>query len=249
MKLKISDKIICIPPYISTTWDQISFMKTEEDTSGKFTLSLHLLNGTIVQIPRLESSLIDLAFAAHLKFYENLSAKQEELHAKSPGQWMQALMGLSSDQGSSFPIRFAVNGMPGNLENFEKAFQHDPSQAETPALPPEMVEKISTIAKILSNGDLSGMPKPESQCNCMHCQIARAIHGTADQNEQVPLDDSVSDEELRFRNWDIVQTAEKMYVVTNPLDAREQYSVYLGTPIGCTCGQSHCEHIKAVLSS
>ena len=59
----------------------------------------------------------------------------------------------------------------------------------------------------------------------------------------------VSDEDLKFKTWDIVQTGEKLYDVTNPLDTKEQYHVYLGEPVGCTCGEQYCEHIRAVLSS
>ena len=40
-----------------------------------------------------------------------------------------------------------------------------------------------------------------------------------------------------------------LIVVTNPLDANEHYNVFLGDPIGCTCGQKNCEHIRAVLNS
>jgi PhoH-like ATPase len=49
--------------------------------------------------------------------------------------------------------------------------------------------------------------------------------------------------------WGIEQTAEQLYKVTNPLDANEQYNVFLGTPLGCTCGLKNCEHIRAVLNT
>ena len=59
----------------------------------------------------------------------------------------------------------------------------------------------------------------------------------------------VSDEDLAFRDWEIKQTTDEKYQVTNPLDANEQYNVFLGNPLGCTCGEKNCEHIRAVLST
>ena len=35
----------------------------------------------------------------------------------------------------------------------------------------------------------------------------------------------------------------------DPLDPNEHYNVFLGTPLGCTCGEKDCEHIRAVLST
>jgi hypothetical protein len=81
----------------------------------------------------------------------------------------------------------------------------------------------------------------------MHCQVARAIHNESSLKKE--NEDIVTEEDLRFRIWDIHQTGEKLYTVTNPLDPREQYNVFLGSPLGCTCGQNNCDHIKAVLSS
>ena len=63
-----------------------------------------------------------------------------------------------------------------------------------------------------------------------------------------PLEE-VTDEDLKFRTWDIKQPGKKLYLVTNPLDNNENYNVFLGKPVGCTCGQKYCEHIKAVLNS
>ncbi len=96
---------------------------------------------------------------------------------------------------------------------------------------------------MITNGVSEAFPKPEPHCNCPHCQIARAMHGI----EKQELEEPVSDEDLKFRDWEIKQTGEKLYSVTNPIDPSEQYTVFLGEPVGCTCGHSHCEHIKSVL--
>lgn len=244
MKVKISDKLICIPPFISTTWDQVSFVQSDKDEiSGKFKLILHLRDGNIVEIPELDATIVDIAFSAHIQHLEKSqipSLKKEDIQQKTAQNLFSP---FTSDQIAAFPIR--LGSAPG-MEGIETALQHNPQAANSPTLPKEIVDKIAAIAKILTNGDMNGFPKPEPHCNCMHCQVARSIHNLP---EQETAEETVTEEDLTFRSWEIAQSGDKLFQVTNPIDHREQYSVYLGTPVGCTCGQPHCEHIKAVLSS
>lgn len=250
MKIKINEKLICIPPYISANWDQVTFLQSEDDdpSSQNMTLVVHLADGKEVRIPNLDHSLIEIAFSSHLKYLESQSGSKTKAEAKSVGGIFQQMTGLSPEQIANMPIRFGISGIPG-VENIEMAFQHNPSQSEAPDMPKEVLEKVSMIAKMMSGGDLNAFPKPEPHCNCMHCQVARAIHGIEKNEEAQASEEKVPDEELQFRDWDIVQSGDKLYSVTNPLDSKETYRVYLGNPIGCTCGQAHCEHIKAVLYS
>lgn len=249
MKIKISEKIICIPPYISTTWDQIAFLQSQPNVeTGKCTLLLHLANSTVIKIPELDHSLVEIAFSAHIQYLEKAHPlKMEEAAQKNaiPGLFSPN-MNISPDQIAAFQIKLA-SGNP--MEGLENAFQHNPNQANTPQLPKELIEKIAAIAKILTNGDTGSFPKPEPHCNCVHCQVARSIHNISQDEEEKTGEDEVTEEDLKFRSWEILQTSDKLYTVTNPIDPKEQYNVYLGSPVGCTCGHSHCEHIKAVLSS
>jgi hypothetical protein len=106
------------------------------------------------------------------------------------------------------------------------------------------LEKITTVARAFGLADTSALQDPEPNCNCVYCQVVRSLK----QENKTP-EEEVSESDLRFRNWDIVQTADKLYLITNPLDKNEHYNVYLGSPLGCTCGSKNCEHIRAVLSS
>ena len=127
--------------------------------------------------------------------------------------------------------------------------QHNPAQANSPDLPEEVLNKVSAIAKIVTPEDMKSLPKAEPHYNCIHCQIARAIHkGIQNMDGEREDEEEVADEELQFQQWDIKQKGE-LFVVTNRLDTAEQYHVYLGNPVGCTCGKSGCEHIVAVLKS
>lgn len=250
MKVKITEKLICIPPHISVTWDKVAFLQSKEDPeTKKFTLSINLLNGKTVDIPDLDSSLVDIAFSAHLKNLEQKSgpSPETENEPKTFGNLLQQITGISPEQLAGMPIRFGISkGIPG-MENLEMALNHNQEQANTPDMPPEVLEKIAGMAKLMLGGELESFPKPEPHCNCMHCQLARAIHNIpkTDLSDEEPI----TEEDLKFRTWDIKESGEKMYMVTNPLDPKEHYTVYLGSPVGCTCGKANCEHIKAVLYS
>lgn len=248
MKVKIDEKLICIPPFISTTWDNVSFLQSEEEPeTGLFTLNIHLTEGKTIRIPNLDSSLVDIAFSAHVNYLEISSSKSSQIKdegaGKAFGNLFQQLTGLLPDQVGNIPIRFGFSsdGMPGM-----EALQHNNAHGDSPDMPTEVLDKISGMIKMLSNGETSTFPKPEAHCNCPHCQVARSVHNI----EKEPLsaiDQPVSDEDLTFRDWEIIKKSDTLYTVINPLDSLEQYSVYLGTPVGCTCGHASCEHIKAVL--
>lgn len=240
MKAKINERILCIPPYLSTSWDQVIFIHAEDDAgNGTSNLIIHLIDGKIVSIKNLEPALIDLAFAAHMQFME----KRE--HENKTANLMQNIV---NEQTLAFPLKLGLSN-PGHMEGVEMTFQHNPSQAQSPPLPPEVLDKIAAIAGILTNGDLANFSKPEPHCNCMHCQVSRAIHKIPIEGIDEPLEINVTEDDLKFRSWDISQTGDKLYTVWNPLDPKEKYNVFLGTPLGCTCGDDHCEHIKAVLYS
>ncbi|MCB1181685.1 MAG: hypothetical protein KDK55_06685 [Chlamydiia bacterium] len=254
MNYKITGQIVCLPPHISTTWEQIAFLETEEDkTTQELILAIHLVNGKVVKIPGLDTSVIDILFSAHVKFLEKRGKGQNEEKTQNPqAAFLQNVLGLSPDQLSSLSIRLGPGGMggmmAGGLEGLETTMQHDPEKSDAPNLPKEMIEKVASIAKLLLGGDLKSFPKPEPHCNCMHCQISRAILN-GDKIASESDEEVITEEDLKFRTWDIKQTGDQLYRVTNPLTPSEKYDVFLGSPIGCTCGNIHCEHIKAVLSS
>lgn len=196
MKIKINEKMISIPPYISTNWEQVSFLHTEESPVGLL-LIFHLKDGMSIKVPHLDPALIEIAFISHMKFLENATGRAD-VQAQKPGGMIQSLLGISPDQIAAIPIRLGIS-LPGNIENLETVFQHNSAQANAPELPPEVIEKITSITRMMTNGDVNNFPKPEPHCNCMHCQVARGIHGGAASEE---VAESVSDEDLKFKNWE-----------------------------------------------
>lgn len=226
--MKITATILSIPPYLSTTWKNISSLHVREEHSA-YTLIVLLQNRVQVEVPGLDKGTIDEIFEAHAR-----SAEEEHSVPK-----------LSNPLDGPFSFSLPFRG-DGAIDTLGPSMQHNPEQAELPPMPPEVLKKITVIARAFGLDDLSALPKAEPHCNCVYCQVARSLQG-----EEAPLEqiEEVSEEDLKFRNWEIKQTGDQLYAVVNPLDPNEHYNVFLGAPLGCTCGSKHCEHIRAVLNS
>jgi hypothetical protein len=239
--MRINAKTLSIPPYISTAWKNVLSLHIEE-TGDYPLLVVTLANQTRIEIPRLDLSLMDAVFAAHEK---HLNAETE----LPPTLSKSLFLPLSNEEPSPSPFHFNA----GNLESVSAYLQHNAEQMNSPNLPPEVLNKVSALSKTVGITDPNILPKAEPHCNCPHCQIARAIQNGIDNEltseETIDLEEEVSEEDLTFRTWDIHKTSDNLYLVMNPLDDVEHYSVYLGDPIGCTCGCKNCEHIEAVLKS
>lgn len=215
--MKITANGLSIPPYISTTWQNIDSLYAREDG----VLVILLQSGSEVQVPHLTKESIQEIFEAHARSMEE------------PAQ----------DDSFLPPLSFSLPIKEGTGSLLTTAMQHDPDKKDLEPLPLEILQKIVGIARAFGL-DESALQAAEEGCHCMFCQLSRAIKGTAEE-----IEEEVTEEDLRFRIWDIAQEEEQLYSVTNPLDANEQYKVFLGAPIGCTCGSKNCEHIRAVLNT
>lgn len=253
--MKVNSKILHIPPYISTSWNQVRAIYLQENT-----LFICLHAGTIIEVPNLNPDILETIFSAHSNFLEGhqprLQGLQEQpssfqlshAHANPLLPSMRPPSEMESDPALSFGL--------GTFDSFGSALHHNDSQSNMPDLPKEILSKISAIAKIVAPDDVQELPKPEPHCNCTHCQIAKAVLNGLDSGSENPaistqpqIEEEVTDADLVFQQWDISQTGDKLFSVSNRLDSQEKYSVYLGHPVGCTCGKQGCEHILAVLNS
>lgn len=233
--MKINDKILSIPPYISTSWNYVKSLQMK----GPF-LVITLIGGESIHIPNLKNEIIEQIFIAHANYLEstveNLKTGNSNLQNINPESIeMPFKLGISSIDGLGNPL------------------MHNPAQKDAADIPKPILQKIAAIAKIISPEDITAMPKAEPHCNCLHCQIVRTINDAVEPEKLVieseQDSEEVKDEELAFQQWDVTPTGDKLFSVINRLDTQEKYSVYLGHPVGCTCGKSSCEHIIAVLKS
>lgn len=244
--MKITPQILSIPPFISTSWKNIASLHVENQSNDVFTLIVTLLNGTRIEVPHLEPVMIETIFAAHARYLEQ---GEKPTHPKPffPPSPLNFSAGNEQLISLEIPLKNGIAGMEG----FGTLLQHNAEQATGPDLPSDILEKITLMSQSMGIDDPNAVPKPEPDCNCMRCQIARAMQAGIKGEKCIHEEEEeiVSDDELKFQDWIVAQSNEKLYIVTNPLDEKEHYSVYLGDPVGCTCGEHHCEHIRAVLNS
>lgn len=230
----INSKILSIPPFISAQWNQIEFITTENDS-----VIVHFRSGKEAEIPEASPELIQKIFQAHKSFAE--SERQIALPPIPPLPQGTPLFGTSD-------IKVAFSSMdPGSVGI---PLQHLEELRDAPNIPPEVLEKVRSVSKLVPPEDLVNSAKPVENCNCPFCQIASAIHEDASLKlAQEIEEETVDDADLKFEEWKIEQKGDKLFEVQSKLDSDESYSVYLGEPVGCTCGKQGCEHILAVLKS
>lgn len=246
--MKINQHILSLPPYISTQWSNIRALHMK----GAL-LVVSLYDGDAVAIPGLSPEVINEIFMAHGMHLESkineqppLSSQEKNFQGKMPANPFAQTI-VFGDQNMEQAFRFGVG-----LEGFASALHHNPAQMNAPDLPKLVLDKIAAIAKIVAPEDANLLPKAEPHCNCVHCQIARAMTlqtENASFLEDEEKEEPISERDLAFQQWNIEQSGDKLYTVMNRLDTTEKYSVYLGHPVGCTCGREGCEHILAVLKS
>lgn len=239
--MKITSKIFSVPPYISTRWEYVASIRAADDL-----LIVTLKDGTVCSIPHLQKEAIDQIFSYHAESAEASNHQREDL--------AQLLEGMRSGfkELVSMLSKLGANA----LSSIGKALEHDPNNANLPQLPPDMVKKVQMLLNIIPQEDILAMPEGEPGCHCMYCQINRILR-EAILKQQMSAPDILAEEEaekveekdLEFSEWIVEPIKDKLYKVTNKLDPQEEYRVFLGDPIGCTCGKPHCEHVLAVLKS
>lgn len=229
--MRINHKILSIPPYVSTSWKNIASLHLE-DARTHLVLVITLHNGARIMVPNLQGPMIESIFAAHAKFMEQEAAPMSQ--PLTGTEFAEQLRNLEQMAG----ISFTSDG-----EGIGMMMQHNPQQADTPDLPEAVLKKIGSLVKAMGIDDPTQLPKAEEDCNCPHCQISRALQSALGEEE-------VSEKDLTFRDaWTISSIGENLYDVTNTLEPEEKYRVFLGDPIGCTCGTAHCDHVRAVLQT
>jgi hypothetical protein len=240
--MKITAKILSIPPYISTQWEYVTSIRLVDTI-----LIVALKDGSSCSIPNLPQNVIDEVFTYHSASLEEANHQKEELTT--------VLEGVKT----GFTDLFTTLGKLGatTMGSIGKSLEHDPKNTHLPPIPPEMEEKVRLLLNIIPEEDVLAMPEAVPGCNCMYCQINRILRQAVLERHPEEKPDILPDQEtkqpedkeLEFSEWVVESLADKMYKVTNKLDPKEEYRVFLGNPIGCTCGKQHCEHILAVLRS
>lgn len=241
--MKINRALFCLPPYLSTTWSHVMALHMRGEA-----LFVSLADGEIIQIPNLPPELLQLIFENHGNYLE-----EEERLDKAAEQMVQAsqnplIQMLSSPEIGTSSLRFAIANFDG-AGGMYNALQHNAGQSQLPNLPPEILEKILSITKLMASNEPDLFPPAEPHCNCIHCQITRAMQNSSDSNSvQQSVFEEVEESELTFQQFNIEEVANQIFKVTNRLE-NDCYIVELAPKVRCSCGQNDCEHIINVLKS
>lgn len=234
MEIKITKKVLSIFPYLSTSWSHVIALHGKQSS-----IAVTLVTGDTIELEDLNPETIKTMFAYHADYLEN-EIVDKVMHAL-PDSLIKEKMEIKEQP--SLQMAFG-----SSLDGLSPMMQHNPDQMNAPELPAEILEKVGAISKIISPSDTTDFAEAVANCNCFYCQLARVINKPA-VDQMIEDKDIVTEEDLHFQQWSIKQTGENLFDVTNRLDDHECYHVYLGEPVGCTCGQSGCEHILAVLKS
>lgn len=234
--MKINEFFISVPPYLSLSWKEVAviFMKESD-------LFIKLKSGQTLLVPQLTPEQIEAVFTCHARFLE-----LEILRTHSMTRFMGPFplpFPLDTLELPEGPLAFKI----GTSEGVIHALGHNPALAKSPPLPEEILNKIVAITKhlgIVGNGQK--IPQATPECNCFFCQIMGRLQ---EENDSQLFEEEITEQDLKFADWTIQQTGDQQFNVTNPLNTAEKYSVFLGQPIGCSCGKEGCEHIIAVLKS
>lgn len=128
--------------------------------------------------------------------------------------------------------------------------RHDPAAGNASILPKELLRKIRSFSKkILSQKELATTQEAVPGCHCPFCQITRAIEEGI-QSDELTLkegEEIVSDEELRFEKWRVLDLGDESFELTDPCAPDHSYRVQIQPEIQCSCGQTGCEHIVTIL--
>ncbi len=246
MNIKMTSKLLSIPPYLSTNWGEVSALQIAQDEHGFPVLLVTLKHGEEVAIPNLPSPMLAAAFELHARSLE----KQAEvpLPVNNPFEMFFNMLNTPLDLPPPLFQALARNeSVSSDLHGaVDVQLKHAPELSQTPDLPEALTTKMREMAE-MSGEALKKRFIPIEGCNCPHCQVGRLFGATDTPATQE--DEPVSDADLTFREWDIQSVGERLYRVSHPLDKEESYHVFLGTPVGCTCGEQGCVHLHAVLRS
>src|SRR5688572_17166425 len=143
--MKINQKIFSLPPYISTTWNNIQSIHLKGSV-----LAVTLSFGETVNIPGLKPDIIETIFSSHASYLEHESNAGQGIknHAKPSKMEKNALL-FSMEEQAELPFRLGFNSMEG----IGSAMQHNQAFADAPDLPKEILQKIGSIAKIVAPDD------------------------------------------------------------------------------------------------
>lgn len=265
--MKITSKILSIPPYLSTSWYDVDSLFQSEDGA----LVVALTNGTHVRLEQLSSEVIHTIFNAHACFLEEEAAREEEEDEEEDKGLKRAEVEFSVQ------TPFTMGQMDeGNGDAMKIFMEHDASRSLGPLLPDAVLKRVTALAKMFLPPDMIPLDASHENCRCPFCQIVRALSGLPqpsleegeEKKKSLELREPAREKKSREEHkeplagkesehgkqkgdllWTIQQIGDQLYKVTEKAHPERVFQVSLATPVTCSCGEPNCVHIIAVLKS
>lgn len=266
--MKITSKILSIPPYLSTSWYEVDSLFQSEDGA----LVVALTNGMQVRLEHLSTEVVHTIFMAHARFLEEEAEREEE----EDDEVSELLSSPHAEVEFSVHSPFAMGEVDEMSGDAMKIFmEHDPSRSLGPLLPEPLLKRVTSLAKMFLPPDMIPLDSSHENCRCPFCQIVRALSGTPqpllEEGEEKKKSTDLREEAREKKGlkeglehkkhspdkapkhpqspWVIQQLDDQTYTVTDRAHPDQVYNVSLATPVTCSCGQPNCVHIVAVLKS
>ncbi|MBX9744660.1 MAG: hypothetical protein K2X08_05555, partial [Chlamydiales bacterium] len=94
--MKITTKLLSIPPYVSVAWKDISSLHSKTDTTGQLILVITLRNLTQIEVPHVDKSRLEEIFHAFSRHHDLEKPLENKSLGEPPFQFT-----LPLKQGSS----------------------------------------------------------------------------------------------------------------------------------------------------
>jgi hypothetical protein len=240
--MKITDRYLSIFPNLCVAWDQIISLQGSHIDGDKIELLVTVIPNQPIKLPILSIIAAEKIFEA----YQGFQDKKDHVRIKI------RQIPLNFDVNNSLGVQLPPLLFQGQsnflnaIEQLSTSLKHNPQMSDLPDLPSELLEKISHAFKDLqlANEAEENAPlmQPYPDCKCLHCQIARSLqNGQLNSEQHSPI----SHENL----WHVHAISKDEYFVSHTQNDGESHKVYLKPQVSCTCQQSGCAHIEAVLRS
>ncbi len=139
--MKVNEKIISIPPFISTHWNNVATIHMKGTI-----LLVTLIDGDTISIPSLTPSAVETIFHFHALHLEQVASIANATdNRKTPERGF-------IEQILEIPFRVGI----GAIDGFSSSImQHTSQQSEMPNLPKEFLDKVSEIVRTVGGGGCS----------------------------------------------------------------------------------------------
>lgn len=228
--MKINKNMLSIPPYITTTWDNITCVQACVVQDEFVDIKICLADGEKVEVPHVPEKIFNKIRDEYEKFIESSSIN-------TPADLGGIASGIADIfQGANRELPAIGRGENVGVIGFPVS-GHPRQHHEAPVLGKEALRQITkTLGEKAFEGEYI------TKCNCIYCQSCRFVQDKKNKESgEKPLEFSDA--------WLVEEVGTDKFIVRDKMKESNVFTVYLKPKIICSCGSNVCEHIKATLFS